>query len=150
MAQKRPRNGLEYLLDDLPALELGQEADANGGAKPPPAHVVEIEDTRRHSRRALEFDVEFERDNEHVPARGSELSRGGMFVATRRALPKGDVVSASIFVAEHTIKIIAEVIWERGDDPTGALDVASGMGLKFLDIDDGDADFVDALVASYD
>ena len=68
-----------------------------------------------------------------------------MFVATRRPLAQGDVVSASVYVGPREIKIIAEVIWERNDDPTGV--TPQGMGLKFLDIEDEDAAFVDTLVS---
>lgn len=161
MSSTRDRSGLGYLLDEVS--DAPAPADAAEGARPDPLDPVagevrgpaaghkptngelDLDDNRRHARLPMEFDVLFERGSEHVRARGSNLSRGGMFVSTRRPLGEGDVVSASLYVGQREIKIIAEVMWERSDDPTGV--TPCGMGLKFLDIEDEDADFVDSLVA---
>ena len=144
----RNSNGLEYLLEDVPETQYGPttpEADA-----PDPAEAGKaISDSRRHNRKPFRFDVLFERSGEQVLARGSNLSPGGMCVATRRGLPKGEVVSATIQVEHREIKIIAEVVWARNDDPT-SLDTPPGMGLKFLDIEDTDAEFVRTLVSLYE
>lgn len=158
--KKSKKVGLDYLMEeDVSDASYG----ADEGPRPDPVDPVpneprhlrngrvrsegtDIEESRRHSRRGVVFDVLFERGEEHVPARGSNLSRSGMFVATRRALPKGDVVSAILQVEHREIKVIAEVVWSRPNDPT-ALDEPPGMGLKFLDVDESDADFIDALVS---
>lgn len=163
----RKRNGLEYLLEDVEPEEPSPSTAAPASSRPPtpvaprngsapaastapvPRHLRRsgLQENREHSRRDLVFDVSFERGDEHVPARGYDLSRRGMFVATRRALRPGDLVSAKLRIEHREIKVIAEVVWTRNEDPA-ALDLQPGMGLKFLDVEDDDADFIDALVAS--
>ncbi len=61
----------------------------------------------------------------------TDLSETGIAVSSREPLPEGRVVSIKVYTpfAAEPIPLVAEVIWNR-------MEPESGMGLRFLDLDE--------------
>lgn len=71
-----------------------------------------------------------------------DLSAGGVFVATHRALPVGERVEVAIDVPEcsYIVRGIGEVRWTR--DYCSDSDVPPGIGVKFLHLEEGGAETI--------
>ncbi len=71
-----------------------------------------------------------------------DLSVGGVFVATHRALPVGERVEVAIDVPKcsYIVRGIGEVHWIR--DYCRDSDVPPGIGVKFLHLEEGGAETI--------
>ena len=80
-------------------------------------------DKRQYERYAVEVEVVFERDGERVVARSRDISLGGMFITTDRALPYGTAVSLALTLPSlpSAANVDATVRWTGRD----------GMGVQF-------------------
>ena len=102
----------------------------------PEAPEANEEPGREHARIEAVFRVEYATMDHLVVAYSSDLSKGGLFVATLGFLPVNAVVRLMLQLPEGggEIPVICRVVYVR-DEPEGAGKPA-GMGLEFLDIAD--------------
>ncbi len=81
---------------------------------------------------------------------GKNISRGGLFIGTVNPREPGSRFQLEIPLPAPILKILqcqCEVVWNRQFSKTSTLE--PGMGLKFLDLDDTDADLIDRWVCHH-
>lgn len=90
-------------------------------------------DERRSRRRVVEIGCWIVDDDSASCYYTFEISETGLSVATTEPLPVGKIVQLNFFTPQSAtaLKVDAEVMWSRIDPEE------SGMGLRFLDTDDG-------------
>lgn len=88
----------------------------------------------RDLRVTAQFQITFHSVDALVVAYSANLSRGGLFLKTDRAMPQGSVISLVIKLPDggEDIEVPCTVIFARD----GADGQAAGMGLKFIDPDE--------------
>ncbi|HLK91635.1 MAG TPA: PilZ domain-containing protein [Polyangia bacterium] len=123
---------------------LGEERDKDQGR----------EKTRRLGRVGIQVPVRlWSGDESSIEGVTQDLSIGGMFVATTRALPVGSHVAVRLSILDGVdpIEIEAEVRWSRlaaaGEAGPAGL---AGLGLAFIDPMVRAAFFVRVLLRSYE
>jgi uncharacterized protein (TIGR02266 family) len=105
---------------------------------------VRISDGRRaHARFTVDLDVSLESDHNFYAGFAENLSAGGIFVATHKALPIGEVVVLSIRLPglAQPIECAGEVRWVR--EYSERSNVPPGLGLRFVDIAPGGTDAIE-------
>jgi uncharacterized protein (TIGR02266 family) len=88
---------------------------------------------RSSARLPLEIDVEIEGAAHRFTATTADLSAGGMFVVTQRAMPIGiEVMLGFTLPNGKTLEVLGVVRWQTngGDAPDGSL-LPPGLGLSF-------------------
>lgn len=98
---------------------------------------------RVHARAAVELDVSLGSDHNFYGGFAENLSAGGVFVATHLTRPVGEVIELSIHIPAHNLEIkgTGEVRWIREFNDQS--DVPPGMGIKFLELEDGSQEAID-------
>ncbi len=99
------------------------------------------EDNRKFGRVPSRLRCWCEGENVTVYARIGNLSEGGLFLRTSTPLERGS--RTLVRFGDTNIQAAAEVVWARGDE--GA-EGPPGMGLMFVDVDDGRAQQIRQLV----
>ena len=112
------------------------------------AVVAPAPQRRAHERVPLEVEVTLESDHNFYTGLSSNISEGGLFVATSTPLPLGTrlVVRFALEDGAAPIDAVGEVCWLR---PRSA-DFPCGFGLRFLEISDAALARVATFVASRD
>ncbi len=100
---------------------------------------VAPEGRRTQNRVEAPFRVTYQSVDELVVAFSTDISQGGMFIATERLLPSGGVVRLRLELPNDgpVIAIIARVAYVRGPAEASLKDLRSGMGVEFLHVDGG-------------
>ena len=78
---------------------------------------------------------------------GKNISRGGMFIATVNPREPGDRFRLEIPLPAPILKVVecdCQVVWNRQFSKGSTLE--PGMGLKFLDLPEDEADTIDSWV----
>jgi|WetSurMetagenome_2_1015567.scaffolds.fasta_scaffold544386_2 uncharacterized protein (TIGR02266 family) len=103
---------------------------------------------RVHPRVEMQVEVTLESDHNFYTGLSSNLSEGGLFVATKTPLPLGTrlVVRFALEGAGAPIDAVGEVCWLR----PGCADFPCGFGMRFLEIGAEALARVAAFVASRD
>jgi uncharacterized protein (TIGR02266 family) len=85
--------------------------------------------------------------DEFIEHHSHDVSRGGMFIKTPSPFPPGTLLKFEVKIAEDqkVIQGVGRVVWKR-DGETGDKERPSGMGVKFIKIDDVSRKTIDALV----
>jgi uncharacterized protein (TIGR02266 family) len=102
--------------------------------------------SQEHGRRAarVELDVEITMTSEHTFWSGftSNVSTGGVFVATDRLLPLGSRVSFELALppSDRGWQLTGEVRWLR--EKALSDDIPAGLGLQFVDLPDDAAEAI--------
>lgn len=167
MASRKGSTGLEWLLReaDVPP-PSAEESPAPGGGEPangeaangepwrvtepakrdPAVPGLKNANSRAHPRAKVTAEIRFKKGSEQISGRCVNLSMGGFFVETTKFLPNGEVYQAQIVFPSESgnrrLAVIAEVIWATQGDPADPQAHPSGMGSKFLDVDDKDRPFL--------
>jgi uncharacterized protein (TIGR02266 family) len=104
---------------------------------------------RVHPRVEIQVEVTLESDHNFYTGLSSNVSEGGLFVATHAAPPLGTrlVVRFALDGSPEPIDAVGEVCWLR---EARSSDFPSGFGLRFLEISDEALSRVTAFVASRD
>ncbi len=107
---------------------------------------AEARDQRQHLRIPTHLKVVFESDSELREAVLTNISEGGLFIATERPLDVASPLQLMIDAGacHGTISVRARVVWRR----SAASGEAAGMGLRFEDLDDRQRASVDRLIES--
>jgi uncharacterized protein (TIGR02266 family) len=87
--------------------------------------------------------------DEFIEHHSHDVSRGGMFIKTPSPFPPGTLLKFEVKIAEDqkVIQGVGRVVWKR-ESETGDKERPSGMGVKFIKIDDPSRKTIDQLVNS--
>jgi uncharacterized protein (TIGR02266 family) len=87
--------------------------------------------------------------DEFIEHHSHDVSRGGMFIKTPSPFPPGTLLKFEVKIAEDqkVIQGVGRVVWKR-EAETGDKERPSGMGVKFIKIDDGSRKTIDQLVGA--
>lgn len=96
---------------------------------------VSVENQRVDKRCAVSLKVTYQSFDKFITEYTKNVSKGGMFVKTRTPHEKGSRTDVLLHVPgiDEPLKIIAEVVHTNLSEP---LDENSGIGVKFIDIDE--------------
>jgi type IV pilus assembly protein PilZ len=106
---------------------------------------------RRHARAPLRARVDFELVSEEtfLFEYASNVSRGGIFLATRNPLPVGTRLVLRFALpdelATRTIRVAGQVIWVN-PYVEGGQNLNPGMGVEFLDLSHEDQEAISRIV----
>jgi uncharacterized protein (TIGR02266 family) len=97
---------------------------------------------RSAPRLAATFKVRYEGFEEFLTEYTEDLSRGGMFLATRSFLPLNSIIACDIYLpgTEEKVRIIGRVAHVLTESEAQKRSRRAGMGIEFLDIPRDDAD----------
>jgi uncharacterized protein (TIGR02266 family) len=87
--------------------------------------------------------------DEFIEHHSHDVSRGGMFIKTPSPFPPGTLLKFEVKIAEDqkVIQGVGRVVWKR-ESETSDKERPSGMGVKFIKIDDPSRKTIDQLVDS--
>lgn len=106
-------------------------------------------DKRKNARVSVtaRVDYEIESEDTFLFEYMTNLSRGGIFLATRSPLEVGTVTKLRFTLPDdgRTIEVTGRVTWVNPYRPRGK-NLNPGMGIEFMDLDEGDKDAVTKLV----
>ena len=87
--------------------------------------------------------------DEFIEHHSHDVSRGGMFIKTPSPFPPGTLLKFEVKIAEDqkVIQGVGRVVWKR-ENETGDKERPSGMGVKFIKIDDASRKTIDQLVGA--
>jgi len=106
-------------------------------------------DARRDDRVPLKARVDYEllSEDTFLFEYTSNVSRGGIFLATRNPLPVGTQLNLrfSLPSGEGTIETTGQVVWVN-EYKAGGKNLNPGMGIEFLDLDERDRESINGLV----
>lgn len=100
-------------------------------------------DSRRaHARFAVDLDVTLVSDHNFYAGFAENLSGGGIFVATHKSLPVGEVIKLAIRLPnqEQAVEGTGEVRWVR--EYSERSNVPPGLGLRFIELGPGGAEAI--------
>lgn len=86
--------------------------------------------------------------NEFIEHHSYDVSRGGVFIKTPSPFPPGTLLKFEVKIADdqRVMQGVGRVVWKR-DNP-GGKDEPTGMGIKFIKLDDASRAVIERLVAS--
>src|SRR5579859_789617 len=107
------------------------------------------DESRESGRIEAVFRVKYPSVDRLVVAYSRDLSRGGMFLATRDFLPLNAIIRLEIDLPEDggIIPVVCRVVYLRDQDASAASGKPAGMGIQFLDLDKGSLDRLAQFVA---
>lgn len=82
---------------------------------------------RAHARVKIEVDVGMHSDSHFFTGLSGDLSEGGVFVATYRAVPVGSKLELDLPLPDGTIRVLGVVRWTR----PASDDAKPGIGVAF-------------------
>ena len=96
------------------------------------------------ARVSLEAEVQIIHGQQELRATARNVSRGGIFVESDRAMPLAAEVALEFRLpeAKHSLAPTAQVIWHR--PPANGF--AHGMGLQFLALESAEAEAIDSFI----
>lgn len=86
--------------------------------------------------------------NEFIEHHSYDVSRGGVFIKTPSPFPPGTLLKFEVKIADdqRVMQGVGRVVWKR--DISGGKDEPTGMGIKFIKLDDASRAVIERLVAS--
>lgn len=86
--------------------------------------------------------------NEFIEHHSYDVSRGGVFIKTPSPFPPGTLLKFEVKIADdqRVMQGVGRVVWKR--DAPGGKDEPTGMGIKFIKLDDASRSVIERLVAS--
>ena len=102
--------------------------------------MTERFEPRQHERYPVDLRVDYSTRDAFLANRVSNLSKGGLFIATDKPLPVQSELDLVLTLKEEDARIRARgrVIWNY-DIRQGTSRVIPGMGIKFLDLSPDDS-----------
>ena len=109
------------------------------------------EDTRKDKRaKIVSLNVRYKSAtvDEFIENHSHDVSKGGIFIKTPTPFPPGTLIKFEIRIANDKAVImgVGRVVWKR-EASQSAGDRPSGMGVKFIKIDDSSRQLIDRVVA---
>jgi len=105
------------------------------------------DDQRKNERIDFEIAIDVQSDDNFFAGITMNISSGGLFIATDRPLPVGQVIRIrfTVLTLHEQVESRAVVRWVRGPD-AGDRDLPTGMGVQFLDLPPHVVQAVDAFI----
>ncbi len=102
---------------------------------------------RNQTRRGYEVEVGVETDHNFYTGFTENISCGGLFVATRDILPIGATFQITLRLPnfDRDVTVNCEVRWQRLEQIHNT-DIHPGMGVRFVDLSDSDAEVINAFL----
>jgi type IV pilus assembly protein PilZ len=102
--------------------------------------VTELLQPRQHTRHPVDLRVDYTTRDAFLANRVSNLSQGGLFIATESPLPVQSELDLVLTLKDEDERIRARgrVIWQY-DIRKGTSRVIPGMGIKFIDLSPDDS-----------
>ena len=113
-----------------------------------PEHITEQQNKRLSTRWPLIVEkIPIEDGQKTLFGYAKNISRGGLFIATIKPREPGEVFTIEMALpvkTKHKIRCQCEVVWKRLFSKKAPHE--PGMGLRFLDLEEGDGDIIDMWV----
>ena len=96
-----------------------------------------VDRRRKNPRIDLEAKIDFSNEHSFYTGFTSNLSEGGVFIATFNLFPLGTVLKFRFTLPDNpdeSVEMVGEVRWLREYNESYS-DVSPGMGVKFIDLD---------------
>ena len=108
--------------------------------------VIPPDNRREHDRVPLQVEVSLTSENNFYTGFTSDISAGGIFVATRETVPVGTQLNFELKLGSGTVQVTGIVRWTR---PYNELmeDVAPGVGVQFVNLHPKVAQVVNAFIS---
>jgi uncharacterized protein (TIGR02266 family) len=108
---------------------------------------VEIphDERRVHERVPLQVEVSLTSENNFYTGFTSDISEGGLFVATRETVPLGTEVGFEMKLGSGKVNVTGVVRWARPYNPLNE-DVAPGVGVEFVNLHPKVAQIINAFI----
>src|SRR3978361_1940701 len=111
------------------------------------------QDTRKYPRvKVLTMTVRYKSAtlDEFIEHHSYDVSRGGMFIKTPSPFPPGTLLEFEVKIAadQKVIQGVGRVVWKRDSESSAGDSRPTGMGVKFIKIDDASRKVIDTLVGS--
>src|ERR1043165_1076071 len=111
-----------------------------------------IQDTRKDPRaKVLSMTVRYKSAtiDEFIEHHSHDVSRGGMFIKTPSPFPSGTLLKFEVRIQEEkkVMQGVGRVVWKR-EPATATHDQPSGMGVKFIKLDEDSKHVIDQLVTT--
>ena len=95
----------------------------------PPRDLANDSDDRGGRRRArLETEVSLTSESQFFSDLSGDISEGGLFVATYRAVAVGTVIDIEFSLPDGPVRAVGRIQWTR----PGGLDLPPGLGIAFV------------------
>ena len=113
------------------------KADVKANAASLPAPPIEDEEHRASKRISLQVELHLASDSHFFSGLSGDISEGGVFVSTYRALAQGSLVDLEFSLPgyEQPLHARGEVRWHRDATPQGP---PPGVGISFDQLSDDD------------
>ena len=87
--------------------------------------------------------------DEFIEHHSHDVSRGGMFIKTPQPFPPGTLLKFEVRIAEDrkVMQGVGRVVWKR-DNVAADVERPSGMGVKFIKLDDDSRQLIDQLLSN--
>ena len=102
---------------------------------------------RNQTRRGYEVEVGVATDHNFYTGFTENISCGGLFVATRDIMPIGSRFQLTLRLPnfDRDVVVNCEVRWQRLEQIHNS-DIHPGMGVRFIDLPDSDAEIINAFL----
>src|SRR6476660_1654831 len=110
------------------------------------------QDTRKDKRaKVVSLNVRYKSAtvDEFIENHSHDVSKGGIFIKTPNPFPPGTLLKFEIRLAgdQAVIAGVGRVVWKR-ESPQAAAERPSGMGVKFIKLDDSSRTVIERLVST--
>lgn len=105
-------------------------------------------EARQHKRLDLRAEITLHGETNFFQGFSENISEGGIFVITHHTEPIGSTVELDILLPgqrREPVTIKGEVCWVRDYDPSNS-SIDPGMGLRFLNLNPGDKERIEAFL----
>ena len=104
---------------------------------------VVFDDKRHQKRVSAALEVTLTSSHNFFSGITADISEGGVFIATHQRYSIGTEFNLTLTLEGKIIKVLAKVVWIRENSPFLSEDIAPGMGLNFVDINEDDLNFIE-------
>jgi uncharacterized protein (TIGR02266 family) len=127
--------------------DMSESGSRGAPAKPPPLPGSQ---RREHARHRLELEIDVSSDHNFYTGITSDLSEGGVFVATHLERAVGTVVDLAFKLpgSDEVLQAVGEVRWLRAYSESS--DAPPGLGIRFVLLGPGVREAIQRFLAQRD
>lgn len=107
-----------------------------------------IFDTNKRSATRVSAELEVTVSGSHNFFQGmtEDISKGGLFVATRQIFPIGTEFEIRLHIKGNDVRLKTKVAWIREDSPFLPENIEPGMGLEFTNVPDNVLELINRFI----
>lgn len=109
--------------------------------------AIPDDERRVHQRVPHEVEISLTSDSNFYTGFTSDISEGGVFIATRETVPVGTEVSFEMKLGSGSVNVTGIVRWARPYSELSDASVAPGVGVQFTNLHPKVAQIVNAFIA---